>query len=195
MTQDEKTCDAVGGQETLEGAKMRRAFESFRVSGVDGPKALAHLVGKIWSNLQDNFALDSYKRSAARGSAGEEMLDLTDLYHRMGDSASRVGLILAAFAGCFHEQYVQLMESQELESREIQAAAHAVKGLLQEVGARQPAALADEMEQMCRNGQVAEARKLIPVLGDQIIITARLVKHIVSALHVEPEPMQTFEGA
>lgn len=194
MTQDEKAGKAVGEQETLEGAKMRRAFESVRASGVEGPKALAHLVGKVWSNLQHKLVVDSSKGCLPLGSRSEEMLDLTDLYHRMGDSASRVGLILEAFAGCFHEQYVQLMESQELESREIQGAAHAVKGLLMEVGAKQPAALADEMEQMCRNGQVGEARKLIPVLGDQIIVTARLVKHIVSALHVEPEPMQSIEG-
>jgi hypothetical protein len=195
MTQDDKTCDVVESEETHEGAMMRRAFESFRASGVEGPTALAHLVGKVWANLQHKVSLDSYERGLPQESTCEEMLDLTDLYHRMGDSASRVGLILAAFASCFHEQYVQLMESQELGSREIGAAAHAVKGLLLEVGARQPAALASEMEEMCRIGQVAEARRLVPVLGDQIIMTARLVKHIVSVLHVEPEPLQTVEGA
>jgi HPt (histidine-containing phosphotransfer) domain-containing protein len=200
MTHDERTCEDEVVEETPEGAMMRRAFELFRASGVDGPSALAHLVGRVWSNLQsanlqNTIALGGAESGLPRGSRSEAILDLTDLYHRMGDSASRVGLILAAFASCFHEQYVQLMESQELEPGEVQAAAHAVKGLLMEVGAKQPAVLAAEMEQMCRAGDVAEARKLIPVLGDQIIVTARLVKRIVSVLHVDSEPLQVAEGA
>jgi hypothetical protein len=87
------------------------------------------------------------------------------------------------------------MESEELgDPKSIEAAAHAVKGLLLEVGAKQPATLAGNIEQMCQVGQAAEARKLIPILGDQVILTARLVKHTVAALHVEEEPLQIVRG-
>jgi hypothetical protein len=195
MTDDGKTNDGVMKGETPDGVMMRRAFETVQAPSVDGPRALAQLVGKVWESLEHKIAFDSDRRERSPGLTSEEMLDLSDLYHRMGDSAPRVGLILSAFSACFHEQYVQLMESEELgDPKSIEAAAHAVKGLLLEVGAKQPATLAGNIEQMCQVGQAAEARKLIPILGDQVILTARLVKHTVAALHVEEEPLQIVRG-
>jgi HPt (histidine-containing phosphotransfer) domain-containing protein len=195
MTYDEKSNDATEEKGTPDAAMMRKAFEEFRASTGDCPRALAHLVGKVWSTLEHKIAFSGTQQELVLGSSSEEMLDITDLYHRMGDSAPRVGFILSAFAGFFHEQYVQLMESEELgDAESITAAAHALKGLLLEVGAKQPAVLAANIEQMCQAGQAAEARKLIPILGDQVILTARLVKHTVASLHVEEEPLYISES-
>lgn len=196
MTDNQKTNTCSAKSETSEGTMMRRAFEAVQTPSVDGPRALAQLVGKVWASLEHEIAFGSARRGKSPEATSEEMLDLSDLYHRMGDSAPRVGLILSAFSAYFHEQYVQLMDSEELgDSKSIEAAAHAVKGLLLEVGAKQPATLAANIEQMCQAGQAAEARKLIPILGDQVILTARLVKHTVAALHVEEESLQIVHGA
>ena len=195
MTYDSKLNALLTEEIAHDGVIMRRAFEDFCASEGAGPRALTHLVDTVWATLEHKIAFGSSERRVWLNSTSEEMLDLTDLYHRMGDSTPRVGLILNVFSGCFGEQYIQLMESEELgDSDVIEAAVHAVRGLLLEIGAKQPATIAANMEKMCQVGQAAEARKLIPILGDQIILTARLVKHAVAALHVEEEPSGGFKS-
>jgi|GEM_PF-3924744 len=184
----EKTVDALDEEVTANGAMMRRAFAEFKALGGDSPRALARLVGSVWSQLEDKGALANISGERYASISSEEILDLTDLYHRMGDSTPRVTLILSAFAGCFQDQYNELLAAERSgDHKELESAAHAVKGLLLEVGAKQPAALAANVEQMCRAGGADDARKLIPKLGEQVLLTARLVKHTVAALHSDGE--------
>ena len=114
MTDDENTNNRAVKSETPEGVMMRRAFDAAQAPTMDGPRVLAQLVSKAWERLEHKIAFDPGRQKRTPGSASEEMLDLTDLYHRMGDSTTRVGLILNAFSACFHEQYIQLMDSEEI---------------------------------------------------------------------------------
>jgi CheY-like chemotaxis protein len=147
---------------------------------------LADLVRRVWRRLE----IDEERLLIAEVEQGEwsieQMLDVKDVYTRVGDSTKRVQLILRVFSESFKEQLTQIVSARsEADPKELQYAAHAIKGLLLDVGAKQPAAIASLIEAMCKRGEVEEAKKLITPLSEQVLVVARLVERMLQTLKFE----------
>jgi signal transduction histidine kinase/CheY-like chemotaxis protein len=149
---------------------------------IEDPEKLSDLVCRIWRQLEVEENLKAHGLSHEEISA-DRMLDLKDVYERVGESTRRMRLILNAFLDCFREQLSRLMTAKNSASPgELRSVAHALKGLLLDVGAKQPSELASLIEQMCKDGRSQEGFKLVTLLSHQVLVTARLIERATEAL-------------
>jgi CheY-like chemotaxis protein/HPt (histidine-containing phosphotransfer) domain-containing protein len=147
---------------------------------------LADLVRRVWRRLE----IDEKRLVVPEVDDGdwaiEKMLDVQDVYTRVGDSTKRVQLILRVFSESFKDQLTQIVAARsDTDPKELQYAAHAIKGLLLDVGAKQPAAIASLIESMCKRGEAEESKRLITPLSEQVLVVARLIERMLQTLKFE----------
>jgi signal transduction histidine kinase/CheY-like chemotaxis protein/HPt (histidine-containing phosphotransfer) domain-containing protein len=149
--------------------------EEQRVEGV------VDLVARLWRQVEAGEQDDAAAGFAEECSA-QQMLDIRDIYSRVGESMERVQLVLRAFSGCFREQLSQLVSARSSESpSELRLAAHAMKGLLLDVGAKHSAGLASSIESLCQRGEGQAAGEQVTVLTQQVLTVARLIERILES--------------
>jgi CheY-like chemotaxis protein len=109
----------------------------------------------------------------------QRVLDIPDVIERSGDSVRRTLLILQGFLDCFREQLTKLGEAKHNGNvEEMRFAAHALKGLLLDVGARVTGALASSLEQDCKMGDAASAQGRVSALTKQTLLVSRLITQV-----------------
>lgn len=113
--------------------------------------------------------------------SAEQTLNVRDIYERMGDSVYRVRLVLTSFLECLNRELQQLEAAVEHGgSRDVQDAAHALRGLLLEVSASGPAAVAGHLESLRVDSDGAERAQLAAQLSKQTTALAHLVREVLA---------------
>lgn len=132
--------------------------------------------------IEDLVQIVEHSRGACGlADSAEEVLNVRDIYERMGDSVYRVRLVLTSFLACFDEGLQQLQAaSNSGGSSEVQDAAHALRGLLLEVSAQGPAGVALRLESLSLDSAAAERAQLVEQLAKQATALARLVKDVLA---------------
>jgi signal transduction histidine kinase/CheY-like chemotaxis protein len=109
----------------------------------------------------------------------QRVLDIPDVIDRSGDSVRRTLLIFQGFLDCFREQLTKLGEAKQKGNvEEIRFAAHALKGLLLDVGARATGGLASSLEQDCKKGDADSAQGRVSALTKQTLLVSRLITQV-----------------
>lgn len=139
---------------------------------------LVGLIDRLWRQLGASKSTESVGNLEKGPSVGaEQMLDVRDIYLRVGDSMQRVKLVLGSFLECFEEELELLRVALASgSSTEVQACAHALRGLLLEVSARVPAGLASELESLPTDCEAHQRGRLVKLLSEQVAALARLIE-------------------
>lgn len=167
-----------GEAETQRAATNRKAPLSER-EFCDLALRLWTQMAKRDSDLRETFSLedDPLDPKVFKG-----VLDINDVYERSGDSVRRTLLIFSGFGDCFREQLQRLSDGkQSRDLNDIRFGAHALKGLLLDVGAKASADLACRIEQLALKGEADKAVALISQLTKQVLLISRLVAQITNS--------------
>jgi CheY-like chemotaxis protein/HPt (histidine-containing phosphotransfer) domain-containing protein len=131
------------------------------------------------SDLRETFSLED---DPLDPKVFKSVLDINDVYERSGDSVRRTLLIFRGFGDCFREQLQRLSDGKQSRNlNDIRFGAHALKGLLLDVGAKASAELACKIEQLALKGESDQALSLISQLTKQVLLISRLVAQITNA--------------
>ncbi len=154
---------------------------------------LSELGLRLWKQIatRDSDVVDLFGLSDEPYSPEDfqRVLDIPDVIDRSGDSVRRSLLIFQGFLECFREQLLKLGEAKQTGSfDEMRFAAHALKGLLLDVGARVSSGLASSIEQDCKNGSTASAISLVSPLTEQTLLVSRLITQITRIARGEQSP-------
>ncbi len=168
------------GQQTVSTATEDRATQAIPASSTQD---LVELALRLWRHVARRKSDVSELFGLSDDPTGPEdlqrVLDIPDVLERSGDSVRRTLLIFRGFMECFREQLVRLGEAKQAEnSEEIRFAAHALKGMLLDVGARISGDLASSIEHLAKQGEIAEAASSINQLTKQTLMVSRLVGQI-----------------
>jgi CheY-like chemotaxis protein len=135
--------------------------------------ALRDLTGRLWQEVR---ATNS--RSSADSSS--EGIDIIDVFERSGDSPRRTKLMLNAFLGSYHEPLAKLQNVADGQStKELTLAAHSLKGMLLDVGAKHAAHLAGTIERSLQTGDAATAERSYEVFTSETASIATLIERVV----------------
>jgi signal transduction histidine kinase/CheY-like chemotaxis protein len=157
------------------------------------------VVWKIWRQLsscsediRNIFSIPNHPFDVEDLSA---VLDVGDVYQRSGNSLRRTLLIFNSFLDCYRDQIVRLSDArQSSDAAKLNSAAHAIRGILLDIGSRLPASLAGKIETLSKEGSLEEARGLSTQLAKQVLSVARLLEQLVSAVvFKEALPMPVVE--
>jgi signal transduction histidine kinase/CheY-like chemotaxis protein/HPt (histidine-containing phosphotransfer) domain-containing protein len=144
------------------------------------------------ASLSDVFALSDDPLSPEDF---QRVLDVVDVIDRSGDSVRRTLLIFQGFLDCFGEQIRKLNEAKRARSADdLRFAAHALKGLLLDVGARTAGELAGSIEQLSREGDLEEASAHVGRLTKQVLVVSRLISQISQSAHGSAQRGSTNEA-
>jgi|GEM_PF-1477329 len=108
-----------------------------------------------------------------------EIFDIADVFMRSGESVRRTMLILRAFDSSFKGPLAELTQAKSARDIDsVRSAAHALKGLLLDVGAVTSGKLASTVESLCKEGRFDDAAALVTPLVNQVLSIAGLVNKI-----------------
>lgn len=109
----------------------------------------------------------------------EQVLNVRDVYERMGASIYRVRLVFTSFLECLSGELQKLEQAVKSDGPgEVQDAAHALRGLLLEVSAEGPAAVALRLESLAIDSAHSERAQLVAQVSSQAGNLARLVNDV-----------------
>jgi sensor domain CHASE-containing protein len=131
--------------------------------------------------------------------AAEDVLDIHDVYQRMGRSYRRLLVVLEAFNDSFAEQSDLVMDAYHARDREqLLFAMGASRGYLLDISARKAATLCSRIEALAHAHNLEEAVALVPSLAEQMRVLFCLISRILSssATIVSPQEVgQSIEKA
>jgi CheY-like chemotaxis protein/HPt (histidine-containing phosphotransfer) domain-containing protein len=108
-----------------------------------------------------------------------EIFDIADVFMRSGESVRRTMLILRAFDSSFKSPLAELTHAKSGRDVDLlRSAAHALKGLLLDVGAVTSGKLASTIETCCKEDRFDDAAALVTPLLNQVLSIAGLVNKI-----------------
>jgi signal transduction histidine kinase/CheY-like chemotaxis protein/HPt (histidine-containing phosphotransfer) domain-containing protein len=126
--------------------------------------SLCQLVGEV---VQEVASVESFAAEAQ--TVGATPFDVANVFMRSGDSARRSKLIFKAFARSFSEPLQALSTGgEEKEVGKVKEAAHALKGLLLDIGAKDVGGLAADIEDACKRGEGECAFQKVPQLSREV---------------------------
>jgi signal transduction histidine kinase/CheY-like chemotaxis protein/HPt (histidine-containing phosphotransfer) domain-containing protein len=107
------------------------------------------------------------------------VLNLPTLYRRLGRSLTRTKLVLDASETSVKDQLAALNTAVAGNSPEdLRRVAHALRGLLLDVGATQSGQTATEIENLCEAGRIADAIEKVPSLREEAGLVIRLIPSV-----------------
>lgn len=145
---------------------------------------LSAVVWSQWMEIGANGLTAEFGDVAGSQTVGQ-VLDLNDIYERMGCSVPRSILVLQAFASCYRELLSNLMTARSgLDPASLRFAAHAIKGLLLDIGSHVPAKVAAQLESFALDNKMAETQHLSTQLGVHVLLVARLIDGVLRKLGI-----------
>jgi signal transduction histidine kinase/CheY-like chemotaxis protein/HPt (histidine-containing phosphotransfer) domain-containing protein len=148
-------------------------------------QALQDTSFRMWKQLRSEQSFQDFE-SAEDEIPFAQVLDIADVFERAGDSSRRTRLILSAFLDSFKEPLSELTKAKSAsDTKGLSYSAHALKGLLLDIGAKTSGKIASNIEQFGKQDNFAEGAALVTELGNQVLIIARLVQKIVDAWPVD----------
>ena len=163
--------------ETLAGIATHE-FEHAQADRVKPPlislcSALRELTDRLWSDVRQH-------RPDVEPPLPADGIDIADVFERSGDSPRRTKLILNAFLGCYHEPLDKLHHiSASAPTTELTIAAHSLKGLLLDVGAKHAATLAACIETALKDGDHASAVASWELVKEETSLVAALIERVI----------------
>jgi signal transduction histidine kinase/CheY-like chemotaxis protein/HPt (histidine-containing phosphotransfer) domain-containing protein len=146
---------------------------------------LSRIVREIWERIPVE---ESTNKKSPRVQP-EALLDITDLFERSERSIKRTKAILKAFQGSFKEPLAHLAKAKISKNVvHLKEAAHTLKGLLLDIGAKAPAGMAAEVENFCKQNQFDDAARLVGSLTHQILLLARVIERLCETLEFREDP-------
>ena len=134
---------------------------------------LRDLTERLWSDVRQH-------RPHINPPLPSDGIDIADVFERSGDSPRRTKLILNAFLGCYHEPLEKLHHiSQSPSSKEVTIAAHSLKGLLLDVGAKHAATLAASIERALKDGDHDSAVASWELVREETSLVATLIERVI----------------
>ena len=135
--------------------------------------ALRDLTGRLWEEVRATNSSSSTDNSS-------DGIDIIDVFERSGDSPRRTKLMLNAFLGSYHEPLTTLRKMADAESaKELTLAAHSLKGMLLDVGAKHAAHLAGTIEKSLQTGDAATAERSCQIFTCETASIATLIERVV----------------
>ncbi|MEY4669482.1 MAG: hypothetical protein RL518_2181 [Pseudomonadota bacterium] len=135
--------------------------------------ALQDLTRRLWQEVGVHREGSSYP--LAHGG-----IDIVDVFERSGDSPRRTKLMLNAFLGSYLEPLSKLQDlSNKNAIKDLTLAAHSLKGMLLDVGAKHAAGLAGSLEQSLLDGNTAEATLSREAFTRETSLVATLIERVV----------------
>lgn len=121
----------------------------------------------------------------------QSFLNVQETFERSGGSVRRTMMIFRAFLSSFKDILAHVAHAKsERNAEELRKASHSLKGILLEVGAKNPGTVAGNVEQLCNAGKLEEALKLINPVTHQTLAAARILEKIVEAVEVEQKQVE-----
>jgi two-component system sensor histidine kinase/response regulator len=137
------------------------------------PSALRDLTDRLWRDVQQH-------RPLIKPPVPSHGIDITDVFERSGDSPRRTKLILNAFLSCYHGPLEKLQDiSKSAPSKDLTLAAHALKGLLLDVGAKHAATLAASIERALKDGDHDSAVASWELVKEETPLVATLIERVI----------------
>ena len=123
------------------------------------------------------------------------MLNLSEVFERVGDSLRRTQLVLEGFFESYQELIERLLTAKESQDpKTMSRAAHALKGLLLDIGAKTTSQLAARIETTAASGNYSEAAEMITPLGQQTLVIARLVELALERMGLDAQAAASNES-
>ena len=133
---------------------------------------------RLWMQLQAGEVFPDFELAQDHVKFAQ-ILDIEDVFIRSGESVRRTKLILQAFSSSFKDPLADLMRAKSRNDLdELKSAAHALKGLLLDVGATTTGELASTVESLCKEGKLTEGASLVTSLVNQVLAIARLIEKL-----------------
>jgi CheY-like chemotaxis protein/HPt (histidine-containing phosphotransfer) domain-containing protein len=121
----------------------------------------------------------------------EAVLNLIEIFERVGNSLRRTRLVLEGFVQSYQELLSRTLRTKE--SGDLKAmgrAAHALKGLLLDIGAKTSSQLAGRLEAIASSGDFAGATEIITPLSQQTLVVVRLVELSLEKIDIAQQPTE-----
>jgi HPt (histidine-containing phosphotransfer) domain-containing protein len=135
--------------------------------------ALRDLTTRLWQEVEMQRPGDSSPLCT-------EGIDIIDVFERSGESPRRTKLMLNAFLGSYHDSLNKLHDISDPEAlTEVTRAAHSLKGILLDVGAKHVAGLASSLERSLQTGDVAGAALHFETCRTETTLVATLIERVV----------------
>jgi CheY-like chemotaxis protein len=153
--------------------------------------SLCQLVGEV---VQEVASVESFGAEAQ--TVGATPFDVADVFMRSGDSARRSKLIFKAFARSFSEPLQALSTGgEEKEVGKVKEAAHALKGLLLDIGAKDVGGLAADIEDACKRGEGECAFQKVPQLSREVSFVGAVTERLMQRFEQVVSSVKTPEAA
>jgi signal transduction histidine kinase/CheY-like chemotaxis protein len=150
---------------------------SHRPQGLQPPVSIEAALRDLTQRLWHEIAPEHRESRDARAHGG---IDIDDIFERSGDSPRRTKLMLNEFLGSYHDPLNKLRDLSEPSALEdLTRAAHSMKGMLLDVGAKHAAYLAGTLEQFLMSGNSAEAALHSETLARETTLIATLIERVV----------------
>jgi signal transduction histidine kinase/DNA-binding response OmpR family regulator/HPt (histidine-containing phosphotransfer) domain-containing protein len=135
--------------------------------------ALRDLTHRLWNEV-------GFQGAKSTTPTPDNGIDIDDVFERSGDSPRRTKLMLNAFLGSYHEPLSKLQDlSDPTALKELTRAAHSLKGMLLDVGAKHAASLAGSIERSLQAGDTTEATLQCETFQRETTLIANLIERVV----------------
>jgi CheY-like chemotaxis protein len=152
--------------------------EPSRQAGVPYPpvsmeSALRDLTHRLWQEVAP-------EHDESPDTGVHDGIDINDVFERSGDSPRRTKLMLNAFLGSYHDPLSKLRDISDPRAlKDLTRAAHSMRGMLLDVGAKYAADLAETLEQSLMSGDTVDAARYSETLTREATLIATLVERVV----------------
>ena len=134
--------------------------------------ALQDLTDRLWKDIQQS-------RPHVQSGLPSYGIDISEVLERSGDSLRRTKFILSTFLAYYHEPLEQLhLMSKSASSKDLAIAAHSLKGILLEIGAKNAATLAASIERALEDGDRESAVKSWDLVKEETSLVATLIERV-----------------
>lgn len=121
----------------------------------------------------------------------EVILNLIEIFERVGNSLRRTRLVLEGFVESYQELLSRTLSTKESgDLKAMSRAAHALKGLLLDIGAKTSSQLAGRLEAIASSGDLACATEIITPLSQQTLVVVRLVELALEKIDIAQQPTE-----
>jgi signal transduction histidine kinase/CheY-like chemotaxis protein len=144
-----------------------------------------------WHQMISEIASVELTTSTLENQPIEAVFNLIEIFERVGNSLRRTRLVLEGFVESYQELLSRTLRTKE--SGDLKAmgrAAHALKGLLLDIGAKTSSQLAGRLEAIASSGDFAGATEIITPLSQQTLVVVRLVELALEKIDIAQQPTE-----